>query len=101
MSELTSLTLAQARDLLRKREFSAVELTKAHAAAARQARVLNAFVLETPEQAREMAAHADAALAKGEGRALPGSSPGLQELFPNQGLRPPRGIQMAGNLRPT
>ena len=33
MSQLTALTLAQARDFLRKREFSAVELTKAHVAA--------------------------------------------------------------------
>ena len=52
MSDLTALTLAQARDLLRKREFSAVALTNAHMAAMGEARTLNAFVLETPDQAQ-------------------------------------------------
>ncbi len=46
MTDLTSLTLAQARDALRKKEFSAIELTEAHLAAIEQARALNAFVLE-------------------------------------------------------
>ena len=34
MRELTRLTLAQARDRLRRRELSAAELTEAHLAAA-------------------------------------------------------------------
>src|SRR6266478_2279950 len=87
MSELTSLTLTQARDLLRKREFSAVELTKAHGAAMREARALNAFVLETPEQAHEMAARADAALARGEGGPLAGIPLGVKDLFATKGVR--------------
>ena len=37
MSYLTSLTLAQARDALREREFSALELADAHIAAIEQA----------------------------------------------------------------
>src|SRR5258708_18387952 len=52
MTDLTSLTLAHARDRLRTREFSAAELADAHLAAMERARALNAFVLETPEQAR-------------------------------------------------
>ena len=44
MTDLTAFTLAEARDLLRKREFSAVELTEAHLAAMKQAAALNAFV---------------------------------------------------------
>ena len=55
MSELTSLTLAQARDALRKKEFSATELADAHLAVMAKARALNAFVMETPERARDMA----------------------------------------------
>ena len=50
MTELTSLTLAEARDGLRKRAFSAAELADAHLAAIEQARALNAYVLETPER---------------------------------------------------
>jgi aspartyl-tRNA(Asn)/glutamyl-tRNA(Gln) amidotransferase subunit A len=87
MSQLTSLTLAEARDFLRKREFSAAELTKAHIAAVGEARALNAFVLETPEQAHEMAARADAALAKGEGGPLAGVPIGIKDMFATKGVR--------------
>jgi len=52
MSDLTRLTLAQARDGLRRKQFSASELTQAHLEVIERARDLNAFVLETPEQAR-------------------------------------------------
>src|SRR5215470_1240998 len=87
MSRLTSLTLAQARDLLRKREFSAIELTEAHVAAVKEARALNAFVLETPEQAHEMASRADTALAKGEGGPLAGVPLGVKDMFATKGVR--------------
>ena len=52
MTGLTSLTLAEARDRLRRKEVSAVELADAHLAAIERARSLNAYVLEAPEQAR-------------------------------------------------
>src|SRR6266852_4075882 len=101
MSELTSLTLGQARDLLRKREFSAVELTKAHVAAAREARALNAFVLETPEQAHEMAARADAALATGEGGPLAGVPLGVKDMFATKGVRTTACSHMLDTFVPT
>ena len=81
MTSLTSLTLAAARDLLRKREFSARDLTEAHLSAIEEARVLNAFVLETPERAREMAKRADERLAKGEGGPLEGMPLGVKDMF--------------------
>ena len=55
MAELTSLTIAQARQGLAKKDFTAVELADAHLAAMERARMLNAFVLETPERALAMA----------------------------------------------
>ncbi len=87
MTELTSLTLAQARDALRRREFSATELTDAHIAAIEQARALNAFVLETPERARAMAQASDARLAKGEGGPLEGLPLGIKDLFCTKDVR--------------
>jgi aspartyl-tRNA(Asn)/glutamyl-tRNA(Gln) amidotransferase subunit A len=87
MSELTSLTLAEQLAGLRKRVFSAVELADAHFAAAEQARALNAYVLETPERAREMAAQADAALALGEGGPLAGIPLGVKDMFCTEGVR--------------
>ncbi len=87
MSQLTSLTLAEARDLLLRREFSAAELTDAHLSAVREARALNAFVLETPDEARDMAARADAALAKREGGPLAGIPLGIKDMFATRGVR--------------
>jgi aspartyl-tRNA(Asn)/glutamyl-tRNA(Gln) amidotransferase subunit A len=101
MSELTALTLAEARDFLRKREFSATELTKAHVAAVREGRALNAFVLETPEQALEMAARADAALAKGEGGPLAGLPVGVKDMFATRGVRTTACSHMLADFVPT
>jgi aspartyl-tRNA(Asn)/glutamyl-tRNA(Gln) amidotransferase subunit A len=86
MTDLTSLTLAQARDALRRREFSAIELADACIAAIEKARALNAFVLEAPDRARVMAQNADARLAKGEGGPLEGLPLGVKDLFCTAGL---------------
>ena len=87
MTDLTSLTLAQAREALRKKEFSATELAEAHLAAVEQARALNAFVMETPERARAMAQASDARLAKGEGGPLEGLPLAIKDLFCTEGVR--------------
>jgi aspartyl-tRNA(Asn)/glutamyl-tRNA(Gln) amidotransferase subunit A len=55
LSELTSLTLAEARDGLKAKRFSSRELTEAHLQAMERAKGLNAYIVETPEQALAMA----------------------------------------------
>jgi len=80
MTDLTSLTLAQAREALRKKEFSATELAEAHLAAIEQARSLNAYVMETPERARAMARASDQRLANGQGSPLEGLPVDNKEL---------------------
>jgi aspartyl-tRNA(Asn)/glutamyl-tRNA(Gln) amidotransferase subunit A len=87
MTELTSLSLAQARDALRDKRCSALELADAHIATIEQARALNAFVLETADRARDMARASDARLAKGEGGALEGLPLGVKDLFCTKGVR--------------
>jgi aspartyl-tRNA(Asn)/glutamyl-tRNA(Gln) amidotransferase subunit A len=87
VSELTSLTLADARDALRARKISAKELANAHLSEMEKARVLNAYVLETPEHAQKMAAASDAKLAKGEGGPLEGIPLGIKDLFATDGVR--------------
>src|SRR6202167_587213 len=87
MTDLTSLTLAQARDALRKKDLSAIELADAHLADMAKARVLNAFVLETPDRARDMARASDARLAKGEGGPLVGLPLGIKDLFCTKDVR--------------
>ena len=48
MTDLTSLTLAEARTGLANKSFTSLELTNAHLEAIEDARALNAFVMETP-----------------------------------------------------
>ncbi|MFO1100869.1 MAG: Asp-tRNA(Asn)/Glu-tRNA(Gln) amidotransferase subunit GatA [Xanthobacteraceae bacterium] len=100
MTDLTSFTLAEARDLLRKREFSAVELTEAHLAAMKQAATLNAFVLETPEIARAMAARADERIAKDEGGALEGIPLGVKDMFATRDVRTTACSKILSNFVP-
>ncbi|MFZ1882644.1 MAG: amidase, partial [Rhodoplanes sp.] len=100
MTKLTSLTLAEARDLLRKREFSALELTEAHLAAIKQAATLNAFVLETPEIARDMAARADERIAKGEGGSLEGIPLGVKDMFATRDVRTTACSKILSNFVP-
>ncbi len=100
MTDLTSLTLAEARDGLAKKSFKAIELTDAHLAAVEQARSLNAFVLETPEQARAMAQDADARIAKGEGGPLNGIPLGIKDLFATKGVRTTACSKILGNFVP-
>ena len=101
MSDLASLSLAESLRSLRKREISAKELTEAHIAAVAGARALNAFVLQTPERAREMAARADAALARGEGGPLAGVPLGVKDMFCTAGVRTTACSHILENFVPT
>jgi aspartyl-tRNA(Asn)/glutamyl-tRNA(Gln) amidotransferase subunit A len=100
MTDLTSMTLAQARDGLANKSFTSVELTDAHIAAVEAARVLNAFVLETPDQARGMAQAADARIARGEGGPLGGIPLGIKDLFATKGVRTTACSKILGNFVP-
>jgi aspartyl-tRNA(Asn)/glutamyl-tRNA(Gln) amidotransferase subunit A len=86
MTSLTNLTIAEARTKLKAREISAVELTESYIAAIEKAKILNAYVAETPDQARAMAKASDAKLAKGEGGALEGIPLGIKDLFATKGV---------------
>ncbi|MGD1037481.1 MAG: Asp-tRNA(Asn)/Glu-tRNA(Gln) amidotransferase subunit GatA [Roseiarcus sp.] len=86
MTELTSLTLAEARDELRSRRFSSVELTEAHLCAMERAKGLNAFVATTPERALEMARASDARLAEGAAGPLEGLPIGVKDLYATKGV---------------
>src|SRR5262249_34721458 len=101
MSELASRTLAESLVSLRKREYSAVELIETHLASMSRARALNAFVLETPDRAREMAARADAALAKGEGGRLAGIPLGVKDMFCTEGVRTTACSRILANFVPS
>src|SRR5262249_44390138 len=97
----TSLTLAEARAGLAKKQFSALELADAHLVAIERARSLNAFVSETPERAREMAKASDARLAKGEGGPLEGVPLAVKDMFCTKDVRPTASPPILENFVPT
>lgn len=81
MTDLTNLTIAGAREGLKNKTFSAVELTKAHVDAIEKARELNAYITETPDQALAMAKESDARIARGEAGPLEGIPLGIKDLY--------------------
>lgn len=86
MSELTSLTIAAAREKLAKKEFTALELTEAHLGAMERAKELNAFITVTADLARERAKDADARLFAGQAGPLEGIPLGIKDLFCTEGV---------------
>jgi aspartyl-tRNA(Asn)/glutamyl-tRNA(Gln) amidotransferase subunit A len=101
MTALTQLTIAQARDGLKAKSFSAAELTEAHIGAVEQARALNAYVLETPEHARAQAKASDARLAAGDAGPLEGIPIAVKDLFCTRDVRTTAGSKILGNFVPT
>ena len=101
MSSLTSLTLKAALEGLADKSFSSEELTKAHVDAVAAAKPLNAFILETPDKAIEMAKASDARRAKGEAGALDGAPLGIKDLFCTEGVRSTACSNILGNFVPT
>lgn len=86
MTELTELTIAEARSGLMKKEFTAVELTTAYINKMEEGRGLNAFVCEVPEKALQQAQASDDKLARGEGGELEGIPLGIKDLFCTKGI---------------
>jgi aspartyl-tRNA(Asn)/glutamyl-tRNA(Gln) amidotransferase subunit A len=101
MSSLTSLTIAKAREGLRRKEFSALELTEAYISAIEKSRILNAYIVETPDKAREMAKASDARLAKGEAGALEGIPLGIKDLFATKGVHTQACSHVLDGFKPT
>jgi aspartyl-tRNA(Asn)/glutamyl-tRNA(Gln) amidotransferase subunit A len=101
MSSLTDLTLRAALDGLSSGAFSSEELTRAHIGAVEAARPLNAFILETPDKALEMARASDARRAAGEAGALEGAPLGIKDLFCTNGVTTTAGSRILGGFTPT
>ncbi len=86
MSDLNTMTIAQARDALRAGETTSAELTDACLNAIETAGELGAFVHNTPDVARAQAANADARIAQGDAPSLCGIPLGIKDLFCTKGV---------------
>lgn len=87
MTDLTKLTISEAKDGLAKKEFTAVELTEAYLKNMDAKHALNAFVTETPEKALEQAKASQAKIDAGTGGNLEGIPLGIKDLFCTKDIR--------------
>lgn len=87
MTDLTKLTISQAREGLQKKAFSAGELVRAYLSEMEKKRKTNAYVLETPEVALQQAEVSDKKYAAGAAGALEGIPLGIKDLFCTKGIR--------------
>ena len=85
MAELNKLTLSEARDLLRKKELTSLELTQSCLTAIEEGAKLNAFVHGTADIALDRARAADARLATGDAPDMCGLPIGVKDLFCTKG----------------
>jgi len=99
-TSLTQLSLTQARDGLLKKDFSAVELTKAHLAVMAEKRNLNAFITETPDLALEQAETSDKRIASGKAGALEGLPIAIKDLYCTKGVRTTAASKILDNFIP-
>ncbi len=100
-SSLNHLTIMQAKEGLRAREFSAVELTKAHFKAMDAHRDLNAFITETKEHALEQAARSDVKINNDTADALEGIPMAIKDIFCTNGIKTTNASKMLENFVPT
>ena len=101
MTQLTDLTLREARDGLRNKDFTSLELTDAYITASEKVRDLNIYITETFDTAREQAKNADAVLATGKGGLMQGIPIGMKDLFCTDGIRTTAASGILENFVPT
>jgi aspartyl-tRNA(Asn)/glutamyl-tRNA(Gln) amidotransferase subunit A len=101
MAKLTDLSLGEALDGLKAKKFSATELTKDYIAAQEKTRGLNAYIVETPEEALKAAKESDARYAKGEARRLEGIPLGIKDLFCTKGVQTTAASKILKGFKPT
>jgi len=100
MSDLTDLTLADARDAVAAKKISSKELTAAFVKAVEEARALNAYVTETPDIALMMAEESDKRIAAGTARPLEGLPLGIKDLYCTKGVKTTAGSRILDNYVP-
>lgn len=98
---LNELTIEQAAEGLRKKDFSALELTNACLARIKKRnQELNAFLTVCEEQAQKEAHHADELLSKGKGNILTGIPFAVKDAICTAGVRSTGAAKILDNYTP-
>jgi len=101
VTDLITKSLAELRDGLKAKSFSAREVTDAYLGAIEGANPqINAFVAVTADKAREMAAASDEKLGKGEGGPLEGVPLGIKDLFATVGVHTQAASHILDSFKP-
>ena len=100
MTDLTAKTIAELREGLRAGEFTAREVAEQYNTAVASARALNAFTVETPEDALAAADAADKARGSGELGSLAGIPLGIKDLFATRDVDTTAGSRILAGFKP-
>ncbi|GHF00319.1 glutamyl-tRNA(Gln) amidotransferase subunit A [Aliiroseovarius zhejiangensis] len=100
MAELNKLTIAEARDAMRKGDLTSAELTEACLTEIEGAGALGAFVHNTPDLAREQAKAADARIKAGDAPDMCGIPLGIKDLFCTKGVASQAGSRILEGFVP-
>ncbi|MBZ0127555.1 MAG: Asp-tRNA(Asn)/Glu-tRNA(Gln) amidotransferase subunit GatA [Rhodobacteraceae bacterium] len=100
MTALNKLSIAAARDGLRKGEITALEITDACISAIEDAEALNAYSFPTFDIARDRAKAADARIAKGDAPSMCGIPLGIKDLFCTRGVPSQAASKILKGFRP-
>ena len=100
MSELVSKSIAELRDGFRSGEFKSLEIAEAYNAAVASARLLNAYTVETPDDALAAAKAADSARGSGDLPSLAGIPLGIKDLFATRGVDTTAGSAILKGFKP-
>ena len=100
MGELNKLTISEARDRLRSKEISSVELTNSCLAEIDAADPLGAFVHKTPELALAQAENADEWLSQGSAPDMCGIPLGIKALFCTKGVESQAASRILEGFKP-
>ena len=100
MTELTAKTIAELRDGFRGGEFTAREIAEEFNSAVAAAKTLNAYTVETPEDALATAEAADKARGGSDLRSLAGIPLGIKDLFATKGVNTTAGSHILKDFKP-
>jgi len=100
VTELTAKTIAQLRDGFRGGEFTAREIAEEFNSAVAAAKTLNAYTVETPEDALATAKAADKARGSSDLGSLAGIPLGIKDLFATKGVNTTAGSHILKDFKP-
>ncbi len=100
MTDITKLTVYEQLNGLKKKDFTAVELTIAYAKKMDEGRKYNAYITECVDQAIDQAKDSDYRYANGTNRALEGIPLGIKDLFCTKNIRTTAASHILDNFIP-